>query len=101
MASNFIAQRHELIAFHIYDAYEKDFFPQGLFRLRDLETQEQAIIDTADPNVQQHFQQNAQKHALAIKHLFARIGADYISMHTGESSTHVLHRFFHLRGKKR
>jgi uncharacterized protein (DUF58 family) len=95
-----IAKRHDLIAFHVYDAYEKNFIPQGLFTLRDLETQEQAIIDTSDANVQKHFQEKAQKQGLAIKHLFESSGADYISMHTGEESAKVLHRFFKLRGRK-
>lgn len=96
-----IAKRHELIAFHVYDTYEKLFAPQGLFNLRDLETHEQATIDTADPAVQKRFQQLAQEQGAAIKHLFESIGADYISMHTGEASSAVLHRFFRLRGRKR
>lgn len=96
-----IAKKHELIAFHMYDTYEKNFSPQGLFTLHDLETQEQVIINTADSAVQKHFQQHAQEQGLAIKHLFEQIGADYLSMHTGESSTTILHRFFRLRGRKR
>jgi uncharacterized protein (DUF58 family) len=96
-----IAQRHELIAFHIFDTYEKKFSPQGLFTLHDLETHEQAIVDTADPLVQQHFQQKTQEQELAIKHLFESKGADYMAMHTGESSSQVLQRFFRLRGCRR
>lgn len=96
-----IAQRHELIALHVFDTYETVFSPQGLFNLRDLETGEEAIVDTRNPNVQYHFQQKAQKQALAIKSLFERLGAGYIAMHTGESSIHVLQRFFRLRGRKK
>ena len=96
-----IAKRHELIAFHVFDAYERLFAPKGLFTLRDLETQEQSIIDTHNPLVQQHFQQRAQEQSLATKQLFERIGAGYMAMHTGESSSSVLQRFFRLRGRKR
>lgn len=96
-----IAQRHELIAFHIYDAHEKLFAPKGLFHLRDLETQEEVLVDTGDSRVQQHFQRHAEEHGLAIKHLFERSGADYMAMHTGESSSAVLQRFFRLRGRGR
>jgi uncharacterized protein (DUF58 family) len=96
-----IAKRHELIAFHVFDTFEKQFAPQGLFTLHDLETQEQAMIDTANPLVQQHFQQKAHEQSLAIQHLFERLGADYMAMHTGESSSVVLQRFFRLRGRKR
>lgn len=96
-----IAKRHELIAFHVFDSYEKDFSPQGLFALRDLETSEHILVDTADKHVQQHFQKKTQEHALSIQHLFERMGADYIAMDTNESSSHVLQRFFRLRGRKR
>lgn len=96
-----IAKRHELIAFHVFDTYEKIFTPRGLFILHDLETQEQAAVDTADPTVQQHFQRKADEQGLSVKHFFQRIGADYMAMHTGESSSDVLQRFFRLRGGKR
>lgn len=96
-----IAKRHELIAFHIYDTYEKNFLPQGLFHLHDLETHEHALIDTADPLVNQHFQKRAQEQGAVIKRLFEQIGADYLSIHTEESSITILHRFFRLRGYKR
>lgn len=96
-----IAKRHELIAFHVFDDYEKCFAPRGLLRLRDLETHVQAMIDTADPAVQEHFKKRAQEHDSAVKHLFESIGAGYTSMHTGESSASVLQRYFRLRRGKR
>ena len=96
-----IAKRHELIAFHVYDSYEKTFSPQGLFILNDLETHKQAIVDTSDPAVKEHFHQQAQKQDLAIKQLFERAGADYVSMNTEESTAAVLHRFFRLRERRR
>lgn len=96
-----IAKRHELIAFHVFDTYEQFFAPKGLFTLRDLESQEQSVIDTTHPTVQEHFQKKTHEQQIATKHLFERIGAGYMSMHTGESSSHVLQRFFRLRGRKR
>lgn len=96
-----IAKRHELIAFHVYDAFEKEFAPQGLFTLRDLESHVEALIDTGDRRVREHFEQKAREQAAAVKRLFQKTGADYFSMHTGESSADVLQRFFRLRGRKR
>jgi len=97
----FIAKRHELIAFHVFDAHEKRFFPHALLRLRDLETDEEAIVDTADPLVQQHFQRQAEEHDRAIKSIFERVGADYLQVQTGESSRAFLQRFFRLRRPRR
>lgn len=96
-----IAKRHELIAFHVYDSFERNFSPEGLFALQDLETHLQAVIDTADPAVREHFQKKAQEQSLNVKRAFEKSGADYLSMHTGESSANVLRRFFRLRGRKR
>ena len=100
LQASLIAKRHELIAFHVYDAFEKQFGPKGLFALHDLESHLHAFIDTADPTVQKHFRQRAQEQSLAVKHLFDKTGADYFPIHTAESSTQALQRFFRLRGKK-
>lgn len=96
-----IAQRHELIAFHVYDTFERNFVPRALFQLHDLETGEEALVDTADPHVQSHFDHQVKEKEVTLKHLINASGADYITMHTGESSTTVLQRFFHLRGRKK
>lgn len=98
--ASLIAKRHELIVFHVYDTYEKLFTPKGLFSLHDLETREQALIDTADSEVQRHFHEQSEKQAKNVKQLFERIGADYLTMNTGETSTAILRRFFQLRGSK-
>lgn len=98
--ASLIAKRHDLIACHVYDTHEQLFSPEGLFTLRDLESNEQALIDASDPQVQHHFEQMAQEHTEAIRHLFAKIGADFFSIHTGESSTEALFRFFQLRKRK-
>lgn len=91
------SKRHELIGFHVYDAYEREFHPKGLFHLRDLETQQTRMVDTTAIEVQQHFQEKTASHAFFIQKLFNRIGADLISMRTDESSSDVLYRFFQLR----
>ena len=101
LVASIIAKKHELIAFHVYDSFEKNFAPQGLFHLHDLETHLRAVIDTADPAVRAQFQKKAEEQSLAVKKAFEKSGADYFSMHTGESSADVLHHFFRLRGRKR
>lgn len=93
-----LAKRHELIAFHVYDIFEKHFVPQGFFSLHDLETNQHSYIDTKNPNGQEHYQELAKKHTSAVKKMFKKAGAAYLSMYTGESSTEIIHRFFRLRG---
>jgi len=107
LANNFerqvsvIAKRHALIAIHVFDVYEKKFAPQGLFALRDLETDKEAIIDTSNSLVQNHFQKQAQEQERYVKQLFERAGADYTTIHTDESPADALQRFFRLRRPKR
>lgn len=96
-----IAKRHELIAFHVYDAFERQFSPTGFFNLHDLESHVQALIDTSDPIVQSHFEKQAQEQSLAVKKLFEKAGASYHAIHTGESSADALHRFFRMRKRRK
>lgn len=96
-----IAKRHDLIAFHVYDAFETLFAPHGLFTLRDLETDIETIVDTGDAAVRAHYEENSQAQQSSIKHLFERIGADHLLLSTESSTPEVLQRFFRLRGRKR
>jgi uncharacterized protein (DUF58 family) len=94
------AKRHELIAFHVYDSFEREFAPKGLFSLHDLESRLQAVIDTADPSVRKEFENKAKKQSEEVKKLIEKAGASYYPIHTGENSADALQRFFRLRGKK-
>lgn len=96
-----LAERHELIAFHVSDSFEQSFTPQGFFHFNDLETGKEAYVDTAHPAVQRHFNLLTDKKAKEIKKLFQRIGADYLTIRTDESSDSILQRFFRLRGRRR
>jgi uncharacterized protein (DUF58 family) len=106
LATNFDRQvavtskRRELIAFHIYDKFERVFAPQGLFHLHDLESHLHAIIDTSDSKVRRQFESKAKTQSEEVKKLIEKAGAGYYPIHTGENSADALHRFFRLRGKK-
>lgn len=89
-----VAKRHELIAFHLYDSHEYSFAPQGLFRLRDLETDEERVVDTADTAVQAYFKKQAEEEQTDWRHLFKRLKVPVLSMHTGEAPVEILQRFF-------
>ena len=96
-----LTRRHELIAFHVYDDYEKEFSPKALLNLKDLETDQEIIVDTGDSKVRNNFQSRAKEQEKLTRRLFEGAGADYMSMHTGESSSTVLQRFFKRRGQRR
>lgn len=96
-----ISKRHDLIAFHVYDAYEHIFGPMGCFYLKDLETGESVILDSADPEFRENFKKTTQQHMSKVKQTFEKFGADYYLVDTGESSVTVLRRFFRSRAYKK
>ena len=95
-----IARMHELIAFHVFDTYEREFLPQALFNLHDLESGEEHLVDTKEISVREKFRSTAEEGGRAIRRIFESSGADYLTMHTGETSKEVLQRFFRLRKGK-
>ena len=97
--ANILAKRHELIAFHVLDPYERSFKPKGLFSLRDLETGDIALIDTSNTKTRQRFEELSKEREKNVRKLFLGLGTSYFAMHTGESSQNILQRFFYLRNK--
>ncbi len=95
-----IAKRHDLIAFHIFDTYEQQFLPKGLYSLKDLETGEEKVVDAADLVIQENYQKEAEIKIENTRKIFEQAGADYFRMHTGENSSDALQRFFRLRKRK-
>lgn len=94
------AKKHDLIAFQIYDDYEKVFKPRGLFHLKDLETLEDVIVDTADITVQRLFTEKALKSQEEIEKIFDRFGVDFVSISTSQSVSDELQHFFRRRKKR-
>ena len=96
-----ISKRHELIAIQVYDKYEKQFPDLGLVQLRDLESKLLYLIDSSDPTVQSHYQQQAEKRQYGLKHLMNKLGAGFISIASDESYNKALLQFFKHRRQRR
>jgi uncharacterized protein (DUF58 family) len=94
-----LAKRHELFAFQVYDTYEQGKLPPALFTFRDLETNFEKVVDTANPLVMQQFIQKAQVRQQTLVELFKKIGVFFLSFHTEETSLHALQRFFKMRAR--
>lgn len=97
---NLTAKRHELIAIQVYDNYEKAFPSCGLVALRDLESHELYLVDSASDSLQKHFQTQANERQQALKQTIERSGADFISISSSESHTQALYQFFKRRRKR-
>jgi uncharacterized protein (DUF58 family) len=100
-ALRLVHQRHDLIPICIADPREKELPNVGLIILRDLETGEQALIDTGSAAVRRAYRERRAASALARQRLFRALGLDSIDVDTRESYLHPLMRFFRLREKRR
>jgi uncharacterized protein (DUF58 family) len=94
-----IAARHDLIAIHIRDLYEKTFPKIGLATISDLETEQVALIDTNAAVVQKSFTEKAEQQFLSNKKLMKHIGAGFIEIRTDLPYIVALRKFFNNRSK--
>lgn len=95
------AGRHDLSAFRLYDPREEDIPAVGRLRLRDLETGESLILDTASETFQKQFGQKAQERRERLKKVFDTARVDYAEYATGENPVPNLVRFFARKKARR
>lgn len=92
-----LAKRLDLIAIAIYDPRELTLPDIGLARLRDLESGEERVIDTSQPEVRKAYEEWTKQRHEAIRSLMLKIGGGFIPIRTDESYIHALQRFFKMR----
>lgn len=93
-----IAKKHDLIAICITDPYEKQLPEIGLVRLKDLETEEEIVVDTAQPT------KTGSEMAEQLKRqeqLIRKMGGGWVEIQTDQSYVRELQKFFKLRARKR
>jgi uncharacterized protein (DUF58 family) len=78
-----LGRRQEVIAVEVRDARERLLPALGPMHLRDLETGEVRLVDTADPRFQRRFAQVAAEADRARATLLARAGARHVVVETG------------------
>lgn len=94
------AKKHETIAIHVYDDYEKQLPSIGLLSLHDLESNEQKLVDSSENGMQEAFQKASRERFKELRKTIFSSGADYICIQTNESYTKALQKFFKKRGCK-
>lgn len=94
------AKRHDLVALQIQDPREVSLPTAGLLELRDAETGEATVIDSADRVVRRQFDESAHARQKNLEGLFRRHGIDHIVLQTDRSFVIPLMRFFQSRVKR-
>lgn len=96
-----IAKVHDLIAIGIYDPLEAKIPSSGLIPLKDLETGEQALVDTTSPFFRSELQEEHLAKVKETKQLFEGSGGSWIEVATDKPYLLALRKFFLMREKGR
>ncbi len=94
------AFHYDLIAVTISDPRELELPNAGLVELRDAETGEQLLVDTASAAARRKFSTAAKAHRLRLKDQFSRLGIDQIDVQTDRDPIRGLVRFFRTREQR-
>ncbi|QBG48424.1 DUF58 domain-containing protein [Verrucomicrobia bacterium S94] len=94
------AFHYDLIAVTITDPRELELPDAGLVELRDAETGEQILVDTASPAARKKFNTAAKARHLEIRDQFIRLNIDQIDVHTDRDHVPDLVRFFRTREQR-
>lgn len=90
-------QRHDLIAFNVYDKYEQDLPKMGLVPFFDLETGKEYWINTGNKKVRTKHKANFLKKQDELNTIFRKNGVDYLSLETDKSYVKSLINLFKNR----
>ena len=90
-------KRFDLIAVRITDPREGLLPKLGLFRVRDLESNETTWVDASSSAVRSRFTGRADTRAKTLEQLMIRLGAGYIPIRTDQPYTQAIQRYFKQR----
>lgn len=93
-------RRHDMVGIHMIDPREMELPSIGYVELEDVETGEQILLDTSDPEVRQLFTGKASESLNKKEKLFKSMDMDSILINTDQSYIEPLMRFFRMRAKR-
>ncbi len=95
-----LVKRHDVTAIAITDSYEEQFPKISLVNVADLETGEQALIDTSDPQFQQHLIKSLEERIHSLQKLMAQTHGGFLAISTKDSYFQMINHYFKSRGKR-
>ncbi|MCG8527754.1 MAG: DUF58 domain-containing protein [Opitutales bacterium] len=94
-------RKHDLISLSVTDPLEKQLPSCGLLAIEDIETGEQAYIDTRDRKTLEAFNRMSEEHSDRLRTLLRKKKIDQLELETGKPYIKEVHKFFKLRSKRR
>ena len=93
-------KKHDMIAISIVDPREHELPNVGFVELKDAESGERLLIDTASPLVRKEFSVLSNGQAKERTRLFRSMGVDEIVINTNKHYVEPIIRFFRVREKR-
>ncbi|MDR4507552.1 MAG: DUF58 domain-containing protein [Candidatus Brocadiaceae bacterium] len=90
-------KRHDMIAVNIIDPREQEIPKVGFIELRDAESGEIVLVDTASPSVRKEFWAINERQKQERSGLFRSMGVDEIIVNTNKHYVEPVVRFFRMR----
>jgi uncharacterized protein (DUF58 family) len=95
-----LAQRHEVVAIHIWDSREVGLVDAGVVVLQDAETGEQVVVDTSDPAFRRRFGDAVIARDEQLRAAIRRAGVDQHDLSTDDDLVRVLLRMVAFRKRR-
>jgi uncharacterized protein (DUF58 family) len=93
-------RKHDLTAIRITDPMERELPACGLVSLRDPETAENIVLDTASPAIRQKIKSFMVQEETRLKEIFFRSGTDLVDLFTNQSVVKPMMRLFEIRERR-
>jgi uncharacterized protein (DUF58 family) len=91
------ANRHDVVGIHIYDIREAELPDVGLLPVADAEGGTIKWVDTGSAAVRENYKKRFEENKSFFMNTFNKMGADTLSMATGDSYVKALRQFFKER----
>lgn len=92
-----IASKHDLIAIAVSDPLEQEFPDVGLLQMRDLESGEEMLVDSADPAFRMELKRQAEARTAAHRRTIEQANGSWIEVSTDKPYLPALAKFFKKR----
>jgi uncharacterized protein (DUF58 family) len=92
--------RHDIIPVMLTDRRDDELPDVGLAMFEDLETGEEAVVDTSDPAVRAWYAHQVRTRRAASEQLFRKLGLDLVKVDTGKSFIGPLRDLFARRARR-
>ena len=96
-----ISQRHDLIAFGVYDEREITIPNIGYIELEDAETGEHILVNTSNKALRNEFSVTAKKELREQERFFRSAGIDFVQVKTDGSYMDSIVKFFRQRDRSK